>query len=105
MNDLDTRIKTIVQETTKPAAGNQLWIDGREFSVTLQEDDGFSDEGFPGCQFRLPSGTAINIKVTGRTFQRYGTFKFGQAFSRVRVQIEFVGDCEPSTFVGGWIEA
>jgi len=57
-----------------------------------------------GAEFYLPSFRytnqvrAVNIKVTGRTFQRrpYSDVNW------VRVQIEFVGDGEDSTFVSGW---
>jgi hypothetical protein len=56
------------------------------------------------AEFYVPSYTykntvrAVNIKVTGRTFQR-------RPFSNcnwIKVQIEFVGDGEPSEFVSGW---
>lgn len=60
-------------------------------------------EGWPGADFRLTSHNtglelAVNIVVTGRTFQRYG----GELW--VRVRVEFVGDCEPSTFVSAWMK-
>lgn len=41
---------------------------------------------------------AVNVKVTGRTWQR----REGDYWARV--EIEFVGDCEPSVFCGGWIK-
>lgn len=53
-----------------------------------------------GAAFRLPSANfpdvrlAVNVTVTGRTIQK----------GFVRVQIEFVGDGEPSTFCGGWMQ-
>lgn len=69
------------------------------------------------AQFRIPTGIraggaftmtpsgyveiAINVEVTGRTWQRApytGTL-------RVRCRIEFVGDGEPSSFSGGWLYA
>jgi len=40
---------------------------------------------------------AVNVTVTGRTIQA------DQGSSAVRVMIEFVGDCEPSTVVRGWL--
>lgn len=56
------------------------------------------------ARFRLPTGSAgpikslaVNVVVTGRTWQR----REGDYW--VRVRIEFVGDCEPSVFVGGWM--
>ena len=57
------------------------------------------------AEFYLPSYRydnvvmAVNIKVTGRTFQR-------RPFSDrnwVRVQITFIGDGEESTFSPGWM--
>jgi len=56
-----------------------------------------------GGQFRLPTfntlvkSLCVNITITGRSWQRT---KDGQC---VRVQIEFVGDGEPSTFCSGWM--
>lgn len=41
---------------------------------------------------------AVNIKVTGKTYQRFGDDQW------IRVQIEWVGDGEPSTFSGGWLK-
>ncbi len=54
------------------------------------------------AQFRAPLklNLAVNIKVTGRTVQF--PYKSSTA-GRVRIQIEFVGDGEPSQFVGGWM--
>lgn len=58
------------------------------------------------ADFYLPTGyqcgitkVAVNIKVTGRTLRRrYGDSQW------VRIKIEFVGDGEPSTFLGGWLK-
>ena len=54
--------------------------------------------------FRLPTNSggpitslAVNVKVTGRVVRK------DQGSEAVRAQIEFVGDCEPSTFVNGWL--
>jgi len=44
----------------------------------------------------IPS-LAVNVVVTGRTWQRR------QGDYYVRVEIEFVGDGEPSVFAGGWM--
>ena len=89
-----------VRDNSKPAVGGCVWIDGARssFGTYLREGDDFCDSGFPGCEFRSDRGTAINIKVTGRTFQRL------HGCDVVRVQIEFVGDCEPSTFESGWMQ-
>jgi len=64
--------------------------------------EGYCDAGFPGCEFRLLGhgtgiNSAVNVKVTGRPhYARGGDY-------RCRCKVEFVGDCEPSTFGGGWI--
>lgn len=53
-----------------------------------------------GASFRYPGlrDVAVNVSITGRTFQ------YRQGFYYVRVRIEFVGDGEPSSFCGGWLE-
>jgi hypothetical protein len=56
------------------------------------------------AEFRLPSlsypdvSFAVNIRITGRTFQRrpYSDLNW------VKVEIEAVGDGEPSEFFPGW---
>jgi len=57
--------------------------------------------GFAGCQFsfKCPLGRPIacNVEITGRTLQRR------QGADAIRVRIEWVGDCEPSTFTRGWL--
>lgn len=56
------------------------------------------------AEFYLPTNQAVitalatNVTVTGRTLQR----REGDWY--VRCRIEFVGDGEPSTFVGGWLK-
>jgi hypothetical protein len=86
--------------TVKP--GDVLEQDGK-ISERLLPGDDFSDSSYPGCQFRLPvfggpiKSVAVNIKVTGRTWQWRGDRCY------VRVRIEFVGDGEPSTFGSGWL--
>jgi len=74
----------------------------------LEEDDGFKDSSFAGCQFRLPTNRclgqddkpiklAVNIKITGKPRSvAYGRYKS-------RCKIEFVGDGEPSIFSGAWL--
>lgn len=56
------------------------------------------------AQFRIPCTNggpikllAVNVKITGRTWQRR------ECEYWVKVQIEFVGDGEPSTYSGGWM--
>ena len=90
-----------IQELATPTVGSCIWFDGgSRCGVAMAADDGFSDSGFPGCQFRIHNtvgSSAVNIEVTGRTIQRH------QGSPAVRIRIEFVGDCEPSTFCRGWI--
>ena len=82
----------------EPMVGDYVQPDGC-IGSNLSEDDGFKDSGFPGCQFRFPSiggDLAVNIKVTGNPV--WDTYKW-----KSRCRIEFVGDCEPSSFRGGYI--
>lgn len=98
---------TTTNERPTPKVGDWIDFDGGRLGTLLCEDDGFSDSGFPGCEFRteprdgLHGGLAINVRVTGRT-PRWNSS--GQ-FWGWRVQVEFVGDCEPSSFVGGWMRS
>jgi hypothetical protein len=90
-----------------PIAGDAIVLDitgpRRCCGFMLTESDGFSDSGFPGCEFRLRDDAgpldqrAVNITVTGRTVQRNNN---GPA---VRIKVEWVGDCEESSFQGGWL--
>ena len=90
----------------KPQVGDIIRIKDRPVCEKLMPGDDFSDSGYPGCQFRIlvnggmgpiPS-VAVNVKVTGKTPVRYN----GDYW--LRCQIEFVGDCEPSTFCSGFIK-
>jgi len=85
----------------EPKVGDFVKPDGWYIGECLKPSDGFSDSGFPGCQFRLPAGIdyklAVNIRITGRKV------RYSSGFPRYRCEIEFVGDCEPSTFARGWI--
>ena len=65
--------------------------------------DGYVDSGFAGCQYRYPDpvfgakhAIACNIEITGRTQQ----WKWGGCW--VKIRIEWVGDCAPSTYSSGW---
>lgn len=98
-------------EKHTPIVGNHVHPDQWKFGSNLIEDDGYSDDSFPGCEFRLPSGKyegsplgyelAVNIKVTGRAY--YVNCPTKNIILRSRCKIEFVGDGAPSTFTGGWI--
>lgn len=84
-----------------PSAGDFLVLDsGCRFGTLLGKDDGFKDSGFPGCEFRTDKDLAVNLVVTGRSVR----WNSKDGFYGVRVKVEFVGDCEPSTFVGGWVK-
>ena len=79
--------------------------DGWEIGGLLTKADDYKDSSFPGCQYRLESGRytdlklAVNIKVTGRKIH------LENDLFKLRVQVEFVGDGEPSSFCGGWIHS
>lgn len=70
----------------------------------LEQGDDYTDSSFAGCQYRLPSNCAmdykiaVNVKVTGRK-----SHNLYDNWFRTRIQIEFVGDGDPSTFTHGWI--
>ena len=83
----------------KPKVGDNIQPDLWKLWESLESSDGFSDESFPGCQFRLACKDyklAVNIKVTGKP-------RFNGVTYQSRCQIEFVGDGEPSVFSGGLI--
>lgn len=78
--------------------GSCIRPDGWRFGERLTVSD------WNKAQFRLPTGSsgpikslAVNVTITGRTWQR----REGDLW--VRVRVEFVGDGEPSVFVGGWM--
>ena len=99
----------ITTEKITPKAGDFLKPDGwgPAGGANLSQSDGYADESFPGCQFRLPAGgypkpmyhLAVNVTVTGG--QHADTFYAD--VTRSRCKIEFVGDGEPSTFTTGWL--
>tara|TARA_R110000824_G_scaffold92704_2_gene224697 strand:+ start:464 stop:763 length:300 start_codon:yes stop_codon:yes gene_type:complete len=95
----NNQFTNLVRNSAKPAVGMCIYLDGSAstFGSLLCEADDYSDASFPGCQFRTPRGTAINVEVTGRTFQRHA------GNNVVRAKIEFVGDGQPSEFCSGWI--
>jgi len=98
LTEANRRHAEFVRETATPAVGSWICYDGgNALGTALTEGDSFVDSGFAGCDFRTKHGTAINVEVTGRTFQ------YRNGSRMVRVRIEFVGDCEPSTFTGGWM--
>jgi len=85
----------------RPGVGTALEVNGGIPGRLLPGDD-FVDSGFPGCDFRWASmagDIAINVTITGRTLRwRHSAFW-------IRARVEWVGDCEPSTFDKGWVLA
>jgi hypothetical protein len=90
-----------------PAVGMRFGFDEGYGSWELTTGTDYCDSGFAGCQFyaallhvKFPTECAVNIRVTGRTIQRPGGIYGSRA---VKVEIEWVGDCEASTFTRGWL--
>lgn len=91
----------------RAAVGSLVKLDGsRRFPERLLPGDDNVCHGWPGCDFRYPNpvpgwekkhAIACNVTVTGKTLQR----RDGSLW--VRCRVEWVGDCEPSTFSGGWL--
>lgn len=101
-NNKGARTMTDSMLGTIAIIGDYLIPDSCNFGEMLKQDDGFSDSGFPGCQFRFPSiagDLAVNIKVTSRKIRMHKG-----SYGWLRVEIEFVGDCEESHFCGGWLK-
>jgi hypothetical protein len=106
---LKTRERVINDLDVTPKVGSYLIPDGpRHHAYAIGElllpGEDYVDSGFAGCQFRYPNpvfgasrAIAINLEITGRTIQ----YRDGGRY--VRVKIEWVGDCEPSTFTRGWL--
>jgi hypothetical protein len=91
----------------KAEIGSYVLIGNRLIGETLKAGTQFADAGFRGCQFYLPTQNggpirqvAVDIRVTGRTLQRR-PYQADSLF--VKVQIVFVGDCEPDTYADGWL--
>lgn len=91
---------TIYENEVTPAVDSIIHIDGWQFATRLTASD------WDQAAFRIPTGysfgitsLAVNVTVTGRTFQN----RQGELW--VRVKVEFVGDGEPSSFQGGWMRA
>lgn len=83
-----------------PAIGDFIHPDKWNLGNNLTEGIPATNDGWPGSDFRLQGkycDWGVNIKVTGRKviYTSWGI--------KVRCQIEFVGDCELSTFGYGWL--
>lgn len=85
--------------------GDYVILDGGRIGELLLPGCNNVCPGGPGCGYRYPCpatsahGIGCNILITGRTGQRrpYSDGVF------IRIQIEWVGDCEPSTYSRGWL--
>lgn len=70
-------------------------------NILIRADD-YSDDSFPGCQYRLPScggNLAVNVTITGRKSHYTG---FSNRY-KTRIKIEYVGDGTPSQFDRGFV--
>ena len=91
-----------------PHVGAYVILDHKNIGELLMPGDPEPvGDGWPGCDFRFPNpifewrekhAIACNVHVTGRTLQLRDSCSF------VRVKVEWVGDCEPSTYCGGWMK-
>jgi hypothetical protein len=90
-----------IEKDLQPEVGTVVYPDG-----WANKGGDLRESSWDKADFRLNSATftdesmAVNIKITGRTFQRPWGFNSPRA---VRVRIEFVGDGEPSSFSGAWM--
>ena len=100
-----------------PVLGDAVAPDGwRGDFGNLLEGAENSNDAFPGCQFFITLNNggpitqlAVNLTISGRKRHFVApAYLPGEERStinrwRQRVKIEFVGDCEPSTFTKGWV--
>ena len=117
----------ITHDGTSNKQAESRWIHGIEYApqvgACVELDDCRIGEGllegdradvlhncseWSGCDFRWPNpvpawrtsrAIAVNVSIVGRTLQRRAGCYW------VRVRLEWVGDCEPSTFSRGWMLA
>ena len=90
-----------MESTLTPTVGDYLQIDSWGHGGQLLPGEPYVDAGFPGCQFRVEGGhcsPCVDITITGKRAYRHN----GNCL-RVRVRVEFIGDCEASQFSGGWL--
>lgn len=90
----------------RPEVGSFVIPDGKLVGECLLPGDETVDAGYRGCQFRWPVNqypidtVAIDIEITGRTLRR----RAYQDGYFVRCKIVFVGDCEPDSWIVGWLQ-
>lgn len=91
--------KEWVNENCQPELGSVIQPDGWGLRSHLTE------ETWEKADFRLPSPTytdvssAVKVSLSTRSKKVY----FSGFETKVRVQIIFVGDCEPDLIVHGWM--
>lgn len=89
------------EATMTPHPGDRLYPDGWATwaNAVLEEGEPAFGAGFPGSEFRITTSrltAAVNVKRTGHNRRSFEGLC-------VRVRIEWVGDCEPSEYSGGWL--
>ena len=89
------------ESTMSPKLGDGLYPDGWPVwaSAPLEAGESACMPGFPGSQFRVTASrftAAVNVTRTGHNRRTDDGVC-------IRVRIEWVGDCEPSTFSRGWL--
>lgn len=88
----------------KPTVGGLVLIGDRLCSELLKQGDDTVDSGYRGSQFRIDvlggsETRPVDIEITGRTIQRR---PYQQGFW-IKINIVWVGDCEPDTRSAGWL--
>lgn len=90
----------------KPQVGSFVIPDGKLVGECLLPGDETVDAGYRGSQFRWPTNdklipsVGVDIEITGRTLRR----RAYQNGYFVRCRIIFVGDCEPDSWIVGWLK-
>jgi hypothetical protein len=90
-----------ITEEITPKVGDVITVDSWKIheAVKLQESD-WEKASFYVRTCGTGTWLAVNIEITGRTYQ----WPMGSGSPKcVRIRIEFVGDCEASTFASGWL--
>jgi hypothetical protein len=82
----------------QPQVGLYVKPDGWAYGGRLIEGDSFSELRLTTNSGGPITDLAVRIEVTGRTLQRK------QGVRSVRVRIVFIGDGEPDTITGGYME-
>jgi len=98
-------------KAVKARVGSVVVLDSGTCERLLPGDPEPIGTGWPGCDFRWPNpvaewrekhSIACNVHVSGRK-ARWGADIGRNSCWWVRVKIEWVGDCEPSTYGSGYM--